>query len=95
MPKKHWHVKSCELFGRLSADQLERLESRSRSRSFPDHSPVYLPPEKADCVFLLAKGLVKVCYLTADGKESILVSSSPVNCSDKWPFSRVTSGTST
>jgi len=72
MPEKLWHIKSCELFGRLSAEQLERLESRSRSRTFPAHSPIYLPPEKADSVFLLAEGLVKVCHLTADGKESIL-----------------------
>lgn len=72
MPEKLWHIKSCELFGHLSTEQLDRLESRSRSRTFPARSPIYLPSEKADSVFLLAKGLVKVCHLTVDGKESIL-----------------------
>ncbi len=72
MSDKLWPLKSCELFGRLSPAQIGRIESRSRSRSFPAHSPVYLPAEKADSVFLLVQGLVKVCHLTADGKESIL-----------------------
>ncbi len=66
------HLKSCELFNRLSPAQTERIKSRSRSRLFPAHSPVYLPAEKADSVFFLVQGLVKVCHLTADGKESIL-----------------------
>ena len=72
MPEKLWHLKTCELFGRLSPEQIQRIESRSRSRTFPARSPVYLPSEKADSVFLLTKGLVKVCHLTGDGKESIL-----------------------
>lgn len=72
MPEKLWHIKSCELFGCLSTEQLERLESRSRSRNFPARSPIYLPSEKADSVFLLADGLVKVSHLSVEGKESIL-----------------------
>jgi CRP-like cAMP-binding protein len=72
MSEKLWQIKNCELFGRLSAEQIQHIESRSRSRTFPARSPIYLPSEKADSVFLLAKGLVKVSHLTADGKESIL-----------------------
>lgn len=72
MLNKLGHLKSCELFSRLSPAQIGRIESRSRSRLFPAHSPVYLPAEKADSVFFLAQGLVKVCHRTADGKESIL-----------------------
>lgn len=72
MPEKIWHLKNCDLFGSLLPAQIGRLERRSRSRTFPARSPIYLPSEKADSVFLLAKGLVKVCHLTADGKQSIL-----------------------
>ncbi|TWU23226.1 cAMP receptor protein [Novipirellula galeiformis] len=72
MPEKLWHLKNCDIFGKLLPEEIKRLESRSRSRSFPARSPVYLPSEKADSVFLLAKGLVKVCNLTSDGKQSIL-----------------------
>ena len=72
MSEKLWCLKRCGLFHQLTPDQIQRIESRSRSRSFPAHSPIYVPAERADCVFLLASGLVKMCHLTAEGKESIL-----------------------
>ena len=72
MPQQIWHLKNNELFTKLNPDQLAHLESRCRSRSFAAHSPVYLPSQSADSVFLLASGLVKVCNLTNDGKQSIL-----------------------
>ena len=72
MSEKLWCLKRCSLFQQLTPDQIGRIESRSRSRSFPAHSPIYVPAERADCVFLLASGLVKMCHLTAEGKESIL-----------------------
>jgi len=72
MSEKLWHLKTCDLFSRLSPDQIDRIETRSRSRTIPAGTPIYLPSEKADSVFLLVKGLVKVCHLTMDGKESIL-----------------------
>jgi CRP-like cAMP-binding protein len=33
---------------------------------------VYLPVERADAVFLLVQGRVKICHITPDGKQSIL-----------------------
>jgi len=72
MSEKYWFLKNCSLFEQLDDQQLEWIEACSRSKNFPANSPVYLPAEKADYVFLLAKGLVKVSHLTADGKESIL-----------------------
>ncbi len=72
MSEKLWFLKNCDLFQRLTLDQIGRIESNSRSRSFPAHSPIYLPAEEADSVYLLAKGMVKVSHLTDDGKESIL-----------------------
>ncbi|WP_442505858.1 Crp/Fnr family transcriptional regulator [Novipirellula sp. SH528] len=77
MPQRIWHLKNNELFTKLQPEQLSRLESRCRSRSFPARSPVYLPSQSADCVFLLASGLVKVCNLTNDGKQSILAFAEP------------------
>jgi CRP/FNR family cyclic AMP-dependent transcriptional regulator len=72
VPQKIWHLKNCGIFEKLSPEQLRKLESVSRSQLFPARSPIYLPSEKADSVFVLAKGLVKVCHLTTDGKQSIL-----------------------
>lgn len=67
-----WYLKRCELFERLSAEQLGRLESHCRSRTFAAHTAIRLPAEKAESVFLLATGLAKVSHLIGDGKESIL-----------------------
>lgn len=72
MSEKLWHLKNCELFQRLSPEQMDRLESRSRAKSFPAKTPIYLPSERAESVFVLASGLAKVSHLTDDGKESIL-----------------------
>ena len=72
MAEKMWCLKRCGLFSRLAPDQIQRIELRSRSRSYSAHSPIYLPTQKADSVFVLTSGLVKVCHLTPEGKELIL-----------------------
>jgi CRP/FNR family transcriptional regulator, cyclic AMP receptor protein len=45
---------------------------RARSTTFRPGSPIYLPSEPAQAVFLLAQGRVKICHLTPDGKQSII-----------------------
>jgi CRP/FNR family cyclic AMP-dependent transcriptional regulator len=72
MSEKLWFLKNCDLFERLDADELARIESRSRSREFPRKSPIYLPADLADGVLLMVRGRAKICSLTADGKQSIL-----------------------
>ena len=72
MSEKLWFLKKCDLFERLDADELARIESRSRAREFPRKSPIYLPADLADGVLLLVRGRAKICSLTADGKQSIL-----------------------
>ncbi len=67
-----WFLKRCQLLERLSDLELQELEGKSRVRRFPRATPIYLPSEACDAVFLLTKGRVKICYLTPDGKQSIL-----------------------
>ena len=72
MSEKLWYLKRCSLFEQVTEDQLHEIESTSRARSFPRNSPIYLPVDEGSSVFLLAKGRVKICHLTPDGKQSIL-----------------------
>jgi len=72
MSEKFWFLKRCDLFERLTPEQLRRVESRSRIREFPKGNPVYLPADQADGVLLLTKGRVKICSVTAEGKQGIL-----------------------
>lgn len=72
MQDKFWYLKSCELFARLTPEQISRLESRARFRKFPRNSMVYLPSDQSDSVVLLTSGRVKLFHLTAEGKQAVL-----------------------
>ncbi len=72
MAQTFWHIRNCSLFGRLSDQQLQRLEQRSRMRKFPKGSSIYLPADTADSAFLLAEGRIRLCATTPEGKQSIL-----------------------
>lgn len=72
MDDKFWYLKNCDLFERLTPEQIQRLESRSKSRQFPRHSLIYLPSDESGSVLLLASGRVKIYHLTGDGKQAVL-----------------------
>lgn len=72
MQERIWYLKSSHLLEMLDADQLGVIERQSRWKKFPRGSPIYLPGENADSIYLVADGLVKLCHLTADGKASTL-----------------------
>ncbi len=73
MPQNYWHIHRCDLFSRLNEEILRRVESRSKTRSFRKGEPIYLPADVADGVMLLINGRVRICHLTPEGKQSILV----------------------
>ena len=72
MSEKLWYLKNCQLFERLAHEDLSKVETSSRIRSFPKKSPIYLPADHSHDVFLLASGRIKLCHVTPDGKQSIL-----------------------
>ncbi len=72
MSERLWYLKKCDLFQRLSPEQLSVLELRSRMRQIPRGTPIYLPADSADGVLLLAQGRVKIGSYTEDGKQTIL-----------------------
>ena len=72
MDDKFWYLKNCDLFERLTPEQVQRLESRSRSRKFERRSLIYLPTDHGDSVFLLTTGRVKIYHLTSEGKQALL-----------------------
>lgn len=72
MTERVWYIKECQLFSRLTDEQLARLERRGRMRTFPRNSTVYMPSDVGDGVFLLADGRVRISSITPDGKQAIL-----------------------
>ena len=87
MLEKLWHLKRCELFRQLTPAEVQRAESRSRVRTFAARSPIYLPEERADSVFLIVEGVVKVSSLSPDGKQSILAFLRQERYLGNWPWS--------
>ncbi|MCA9114312.1 MAG: Crp/Fnr family transcriptional regulator [Planctomycetaceae bacterium] len=72
MEEKFWYLKQCDLFSRLTPEQVEAVEARCRVRTFNRGSLIYLPSDQNDAVLLLASGRVKIYHLTAEGKQALL-----------------------
>lgn len=72
MTEELWYLKQCDLFRRLTPEQLARLEPRCRSRVFKRGEPIYLPNDSAESALVLAEGRVKIGSLTEEGKQTIL-----------------------
>jgi CRP-like cAMP-binding protein len=72
MDDKFWYLKRCDLFERLTSEQIARVESRSKTRSFERNSLVYVPSDENDSLLLLGSGRVKIYHNTSDGKQALL-----------------------
>jgi len=72
MVDKYWHVKRSGLFGALGEEALRSIESCSRTRDFPARSPILLPEDGNEHLFLVVKGLVKIGRLSREGKAATL-----------------------
>ena len=72
MDNRFWHLKSCDLFRRLSPEQIARIESSSRFRKFKKRDFVFLPAQSGESVLLLVSGRVKLYHLTPEGNQLVL-----------------------
>lgn len=72
MDKNFWYLKNCDLFERLSQDQIAYVEGHSSVKQFGKGNLVYLPTESSDSVFLLLSGRIKLYHITSDGKQALL-----------------------
>lgn len=59
------------LFDCLSDEERQSLKNMSEHRIKPRYSFIYLPDEKSDTIFFLAKGAIKIGTHSIDGKEVI------------------------
>lgn len=73
MPELYWHIAKCDLFRHLDAEEIRRIESVSQTRRVRRGETIYLPADAADGVLLVVSGRIKICHLTGEGKQSILV----------------------
>lgn len=72
MADQIWFLKNCDLFKRLSPEEIQRIESKSKFRKFERKSLIYLPADQNDAVLLLVSGRVKLYHITGEGKQTLL-----------------------
>jgi CRP-like cAMP-binding protein len=72
MSQTLWFLKRCNLFERLSSDELQQLEHKAVTRRFKRREVIYFPGDPGDHLLVLLRGRVKLKSLTPDGKEAIL-----------------------
>jgi CRP/FNR family cyclic AMP-dependent transcriptional regulator len=72
MQEKIWFLKDCDLFERLSAAEKRHLERQAVMRTFPAGTFVYFPTDPGQSVLVLARGRVKIKFISPDGQETIL-----------------------
>lgn len=72
MKEKIWFLKDCTLFERLGPGEKRRLEREALLRTFAGGSFIYLPTDPGESVLVVARGRVKIKFISPDGQESIL-----------------------
>ncbi len=71
----HDHIRKIErnkLFADVPPDRLANLQRACRVDRRAKGSPIYMPVDPSDAVFVVATGRVRICHLTQDGKRSTL-----------------------
>jgi CRP/FNR family transcriptional regulator, cyclic AMP receptor protein len=63
------HVQRVQLFSGLEQDELRQIESAARSLRKARGEFIYLPGDRADSVYFLRKGRIKLSVLSDSGKE--------------------------
>lgn len=72
MADKYWSLNNCELFVRLTGEQIKRLEESSKVREFKRGELIYLPTDGGNSVLMVAGGRVKIYHITGEGKQAVL-----------------------
>ncbi len=72
MGEKFWYLKNCNLFEKLSEEDIAGIERSSSLKIFQRKQLVYLPNDSGDSVLLLVSGRIKMYHITSDGKQSLL-----------------------
>jgi CRP-like cAMP-binding protein len=65
-------LKKCDVLARVPGDVILRLVAGAKSTGFRARQVIYLPGDRAQGVFFLAQGRVKISKVTRDGKELTL-----------------------
>ncbi len=69
---KLWYLSQIDLFKAMSPVEMKQMESMTEMQEVPKWNPIYLPGDKADAIFLLKRGRVRISRLSEQGKQITL-----------------------
>ena len=71
--EKIWYLKRLKLFGGAgSREQIRKLNEIAHHKEYKKNQAIYLPGDRTRSVYLLKKGHLKLCRITAQGKSLTL-----------------------
>jgi len=65
-------LRKCDVLSRVPVEAILRMVAGAKSTGFRARQVIYLPGDRAQGVFFLAQGRVKISKVTRDGKELTL-----------------------
>jgi CRP/FNR family transcriptional regulator len=68
-PEQSSHCRRAQIFSGLSPDELSRIAAHARSLRRARGEFIYVPGDRADCVYVLRHGRAKLSVLSDSGKE--------------------------
>lgn len=71
VPSKLWYLSKIHLFSSMSPEEMKMMESISQMETTLKYTPIYLPGDPANSVYLLKKGRVRISSLSTEGKQVI------------------------
>ncbi len=69
---KLWYLNRMDLFRHMNMDAMKLANQISVMTELKKRTPVYLPGDPADKIYLIKRGVVKISTLTDEGKEIVL-----------------------
>ncbi len=69
---KLWYLSRMDLFRHMNMDAMKVANQISVMTELKKRTPVYLPGDPADKIYLIKRGVVKISTLTEEGKEIVL-----------------------
>lgn len=71
-PVRHYVLARAPYFVGLDEKELDGIDRRMRTMTFPAGSPIYRTGDIADALYVVAEGRVKVSQVTVDGTETVV-----------------------
>lgn len=71
LPVRLYVLARAPFFLGLTEEELERIDQRMRTRTYAPDDAIYRAGERADALYVVAEGRVKLSQSTADGSETV------------------------